>query len=179
MQRISSLALTLTLLGVPGFAAARTPNLQAQEQQQQKEKAKKKPKKDEPVAGPGESTDLGARERRAITRVLRDFADGFEGNSPRRVMENLDERFDDLPRFEDQVTAFLKQSGEMRIFLREASAEVKGDHAVLIADAEMVYTSKANLGPQQRRKERIQFDFNRTEKGWKIFEITPRHFFTP
>src|SRR5437879_13331778 len=67
----------------------------------------------------------------------------------------------------------------MRIFLREASAEVKGDHAVLIADAEMVYTSKANLGPQQRRKERIQFDFNRTEKGWKIFEITPRHFFTP
>src|SRR5207245_3754410 len=74
-------------------------------------------------------------------------------------MENLDERFDDLPRFEDQVTAFLKQSGEMRIFLREASTEVKGDHAVLIADAEMVYTSKANLGPQQRRKERIQFDF--------------------
>ena len=111
MQRISSLALTLTLLGVPGFAAARTPNPQPQEQQQQKEKAKKKPKKDEPVAGPGESTDLGARERRAITRVLRDFADGFEGNSPRRVMENLDERFDDLPRFEDQVTAFLKQSG--------------------------------------------------------------------
>src|SRR5437879_13015517 len=92
MQRISSLALTLTLLGVPGFAAARTPNQQAQEQQQQKEKAKKKPKKDEPVAGPGESTDLGGRERRAITRVLRDFADGFEGNSPRRVMRSEERR---------------------------------------------------------------------------------------
>src|SRR5437879_12089180 len=109
MQRISALALTLTLLGVPGFAAARTPNPQPQEQQQQKEKAKKKPKKDEPVAGPGESTDLGARERSAITRVLRDFADGFEGNSPRRVEEDLDERLEDLQSVEDKVNACVKQ----------------------------------------------------------------------
>lgn len=177
MRRISSLALALALLWIPGFAAAPTPDQPAQEQQ--KEKAKKKSKKGEPVAGPDESADVTARERRAITRVLRDFGDGFEGNSPHRVMENLDERFDDLPRFEDQVTAFLKQSGEMRIFLREASAEVKGDHAVVIVDAEMIYTAKTNPGPQQRRKERIQFDFNRTDKGWKIYEITPRRFFTP
>src|SRR2546426_9198079 len=63
----------------------------------------------------------------------------------RRVMENLDERFDDLPRFEDQVTAFLKQSGEMRIFLREASAEVKGDHAVLIADRKSTRLNSSHL----------------------------------
>ena len=178
MRRPFSLALALALVGVPGCASARTPAQQSQPKQQ-KAKTKKKPKKEEPVPGPGESPDAAVGERRAITRVLRAFADGFEGKLPRRVSENLHENFDDFPRFEDQVTKFLNQSGEMRLFLREATAEVKGDHATLIVDAEMTYSSKADPGQEKRRKERIQFDFVRTGKGWKIYEISPRHFFTP
>lgn len=178
MRRIGSLALVLALLGVVGCAAARTPGQQSQSNQE-KDKQKKKPKKEEPVPGPGESPDATAADRRAISRVLRDFADGFEGKSPRRVTEKLDENFDDLPRFEDQVTQFLEQSGEMRVFVRESSGEVQGDRAILIVDAEMVYSTKRNPAREQKRKERIQFDFNRTNKGWKIFEVTPRRFFTP
>ena len=184
MHAIMSLALVLALLGEPGCAGARTtgqpsPADQQQPDQSKAKKKEKKKKQDEPVPGPGESPDATAADRRAITRVLRDFGDGFEGHSPRSVTRTLDERFEDFPRFEDAVTEFLGQSSEMRLFLREASGEVKGDHATLIVDGEMVFTAKANPGREERRKQRIQFDFVRTGKGWKIYEITPRQFLTP
>jgi len=110
--------------------------------------------------------------------VLGDFQDGFEGHSPRRVTDSLDERFEDFPRFEDAVTQFLERTSEMRINLRESTTEVKGDHATVIVDAEMIYTDKAKPTLDQRRRQRIQFDFvYNPKKGWKIFEITPRQFF--
>jgi len=43
----------------------------------------------------------------------------------------------------------------------------------------MIFTVKANTSRDQHRKQRIQFDFVRTQKGWKIYEITPRQFFEP
>ena len=154
-----------------------------QEQQppdQQKEKKKDKKKKGEPEPGPSDSADAAAAARRVISRNLRDFADGFEGHSPRRVMDFLDEKFEDLPRFEDAVTQFLEQTSEMRLNFRESTNEVKGDHATVIVDAEMIYTDKAKPTQDQRRQQRIQFDlvYNQ-KKGWKIFEITPRDFFEP
>jgi hypothetical protein len=139
----------------------------------------KKKKEGEPAPGPGDSPEALERARRDVRRVLRDFSDGIEGSSPRRVMETLDEKFEDLPRFEDAVTEFLKQSSEMRVNFRESSNEVKGDRAVVTVDAEMSYATKDAPQRPQRRRQRIQFDFQRTDKGWKIFEISPRNFFTP
>ena len=178
MQVLSLFILALGLFLEPACAPVRVPDSQAQQQQQQEQEKKKEQKKNEPAPGPGDSPEAAARERRAISRVLRDFGDGFEGKSPRRVTENLDERFDDFPRFEDLVTQFLEQSGEMRLFLRESSAEVKGDSGALTVDAEMIFSRKSD-GKERRRKARVQFDFTRTEKGWKILEIHPRGFFTP
>ncbi len=98
----------------------------------------------------------------------------------RRVTELLDEKFEDLPRFEDAVTQFLERSSEMRMNFRESTSEVKGDHATVIVDAEMIYTDKARPAQDQRRRQRIQFDFvYNPKKGWRIFEITPRQFFEP
>lgn len=184
MNAILSLAVVLAVLGLPRCDAARTtgqpPPAKQQSDQSKDKKKEKKKKPGEPVPGPGESSDAAAADRRAITRVLRNFGDGFEGHSPRGVAENLDERFEDFPRFEDAVTEFLKQTSEMRLFLREASSEVKGDHATLIVDGEVVFNVKANPTQEHRRKQRIQFDFVYTErKGWKIYEISPRQFFTP
>ncbi len=195
MRKIVLTMIAWLLMATAGCAAARTTSQAAQAQQaeakeqpqakeqtqpkEQKDKDKKKKKKREPLGGPGEAADSATRDRRALSQVLRDFGDGFEGSSPRRVMENLDENFDDLPHFEGQVTEFLKQNGELRIWLREASGEVKGDRATLIVNAEMAYSTKATPARTQNRKERIQFDFIRTKKGWKIYEITPRQFFEP
>ena len=153
-------------------------------QQEQKKTEKKAPEKKatkpaQPVAGADETGEVPAPERRALTRVLRNLQNALEGNSPRQFAENVDERFYDFPRFEDQVTDFLKQNAELRLFLREVSAEVKGDRATLLVDAEMSFATKAQPTAQQKRERRVQFDFVRTAKGWKIYEISPRGFFTP
>ncbi len=181
-----ALALAMALAGLPVTAAifARSqpmPSPQDQQQQPDQTKDKKKDKKkkqDEPSPGSEDSPDNVAGARRAIKRVLSDLQDGFEGHSPRRVTGSLDERFEDLPRFEDAVTQFLERTSEMRINLRESTTEVKGDHATVIVDAEMIFTDKAKPTQDQRRRQRIQFDFVYSpKKGWKIFEITPRQFF--
>jgi hypothetical protein len=181
-----AIAVAIAFLGLPAFEAAFTmgkPSLAAQDQQQpdqSKEKKKDKKKKDETGPGAEDSPDNAAGARRAVKRVLSEFQDGFEGHSSRRVTEFLDERFDDLPRFEDAVTQFLERTSEMRINLRESTTELKGDHATVIVDAEMIYTDKAKPTQDQRRRQRIQFDFvYNPKKGWKIFEITPRQFFEP
>jgi hypothetical protein len=179
-------ALAIAFFGLPAFEATFTmgkPSLEALDQQQpdqSKDKKKDKKKKDEPGPGAEDSPDNAAGARRAVKRVLGDFQDGFEGHSPRRVIEFLDERFEDLPRFEDAVTQFLERTSEMRINLRESTTEVKGDHATVIVDADMIFTDKAKPTQDQHRRQRVQFDFvYNPKKGWKIFEITPRQFFEP
>ena len=181
-----ALVLAMAVAGLPVSAAAfarsqPVPSPQDQQQQPDQTKDKKKDKKkkqDEPSPGSEDSPDNVAGARRAIKRVLSDLQDGFEGHSPRRVTGSLDERFEDLPRFEDAVTQFLERTSEMRINLRESTTEVKGDHATVIVDAEMIFTDKAKPTQDQRRRQRIQFDFVYSpKKGWKIFEITPRQFF--
>jgi hypothetical protein len=176
----------VALVGLPvctaAFATSQPlrPSQDPQQQPDQPEKKKDKKKKQDDSPGGEDSPDNVAGARRAVKRVLGDLQDGFEGHSPRRVTDSLDERFEDLPRFEDLVTQFLERTSEMRINLRESTTEVKGDHATVIVDADMIFTDKAKPTQDQHRKQRIQFDFvYNTKKGWKIFEITPRQFFEP
>lgn len=179
MRRIGhttlALALLLGLSASPLFAQSQEPQKKPDKQEK---KTDKKAKKSDPAPPTGDTPDL-ATERKSLTRVLRALSDAVEGNSPRRLRDLLDERFYDFPRFEDQVTDFLKGNAELRMNLREATAEVKGDKATLIVDADMTYALKSTATVQQKRHERIQFDFVRTATGWKIFEITPRRFFAP
>jgi hypothetical protein len=179
-----ALGLVMALAGLPVVVAAfvmSRPARSPQDQQQppdQPDKKKDKKKKKDDSPGAEDSPDNAAGARRAIKRVLGDFQDGFEGHSPRRVTDSLDEHFEDFPRFEDAVTQFLERTSEMRMNLRESTTEVKGDHATVIVDAEMIFTDKAKPTQDQRRRQRIQFDFVYSpKKGWKIFEITPRQFF--
>ncbi|MBI1750625.1 MAG: hypothetical protein HY234_00070 [Acidobacteria bacterium] len=189
MRRTGLMALALALLlvlsadeglGLSGgsllFAQSQEP--QKKQDKQEKKTDSKKAKKSDQAPAPGDTADIAA-ERKSLTRVLRALTDAVEGSSPRRLRDLLDERFYDFPRFEDQVTDFLRDNAEIRMYLRESTAEVKGDKATLIVDADMTYALKATPTAQQKRRERIQFDFVRTAAGWKIYEITPRRFFTP
>jgi hypothetical protein len=185
-EKISLVVAMAAMLGGQPVCAAplalSRPAAARQDQQQpdtSKNKKKDKGKKDD-SPGAEDSPDNVAGAKRVIKRTLGDFQDGFEGKSPRRVTEILDERFEDLPRFEDAVTQFLERTSEMRINFRESTTEIKGDHATVIVDAEMIFTDKARPTQDQRRRQRIQFDFVYSpKKGWKIFEITPRNFFEP
>ena len=176
-----ALAIVIALAALPLCTAAFASRHPSAWQQDEPDKKKdKKKKKDDSGAGAEDSPDNVAGAKHAIKRSLGDFQDGFEGKSPRRVTDMLDDRFEDLPRFEDAVTQFLERTSEMRMNLRESTTEIKADHATVIVDAEMIFTDKAKPTQDQRRRERVQFDFvYNPKKGWKIFEITPRQFFEP
>lgn len=182
-----ALGLAMALAGLPVIAAAfavsqpaRPPQDQQQPSDQPDKKKDKKKKKNDSSPSAEDAPDNVEGARRAVKRALSDFQDGFEGHSPRRVTDSLDERFEDFPRFEDAVTQFLERTSEMRINLRESTTELKGDHATVIVDADMIFTDKARPTQDQHRRQRIQFDFvYNPKKGWKIFEITPRQFFEP
>ena len=187
MRRIGQLALALAVLlalsaagvprlsGLPLFAQSQEPQ---KKQTKPEKKTDNKAKKSTQAPAAGDTADL-ATERKNLTRVLRALSDAVEGNSPNRLRDLLDENFYDLPRFEDQVTDFLRDNAELRMNLRESTSEVKGDKATLIVDADMTYALKSSASAEQKRHERIQFDFVRTSTGWKIYEITTRRFFTP
>src|SRR5260370_34433988 len=167
-----AVGLAMALAGLPLCAAdlslgwhARATQDQQQQPDQQKDKKKgKKKKKEEPGPSAEDSPDNAAGARRAVSRVVHDLQDGFEGHSPRRVTELLDEHFEDLPRFEDAVTQFLERTSEMRMNFRESTSEVKGDHATVIADAEMISTDKARPTPYPPRREPLQSAFIPTPK---------------
>jgi hypothetical protein len=128
---------------------------------------------------PADDAGYDVRARDALRRTLRDFADALEARSPRRTRELLAAEFDDLARFEDSLTEFLRQAAELRVLLRAASTEVRGNRAVMIVDAEMIYSRRSAPGADQRRRERLQIDFVLTERGWEISQLTPRDFFMP
>ena len=152
---------------------------QSKPQTEKKDKKADKSKSDAQATTGNEPMDVN-KERKNLSRQLRAFQDGFEGKSVRRTLELIDSNtFYDYPHFKDQVTKFLEDSSEMRIYFRESTSEVKGDKATLIVDADMTYSLKTNAAAEQKRHERIQFDFVKTPKGWKIYEISPRRFFIP
>lgn len=118
--------------------------------------------------------------RRVLSRILRNFTDGFEALSPSTLRDWVDrDKFYDYPRFEEGVTVLLRSVGEMRVFTREVNVQVQGDRAVMIVEAEMALASRKDPSRSEKRRERITFDFQRTAEGWLITEINPRSFFLP
>ena len=178
MRKLFSVLLaTLLILGTGPSALLLA---QATEEKPKEEKKEKKDKKKKSKEEGTEPTGSDAEIRRALTQTLRGFVNGYEGQSPRSALENvLTDRFYDYPRFEDGVEEFLRSTGELRIFTRQVNVQVKEDRAVMIVDAEMQFSPRSDPSRQQRRSTQITFDFQRTPKGWKITEISPRSFFLP
>ena len=56
---------------------------------------------------------------------------------------------------------------------------IQEDGAQTILDAEMEMTRKDSAGAPERRRQQLARDFERTNRGWKIINITPREFFRP
>jgi hypothetical protein len=132
-----------------------------------------------PSPPPAGDAGYDFRARDALNRTLRDFSDALEARSTRRILEMLANEFEDRARFEDSLTEFLRQALEMRVHLRPASMEVQGKQAVVVADAEMIYSRRGAPGAERRRRERLQIAFVLTERGWEIAQLAPRDFFAP
>ena len=130
--------------------------------------------------GLGEDEAGGRRTRRILSRVRRDFTYGIEGLSPSGALSLIDrDRFYDYPRFEEELTIFLRSLGEMRIFIREVDVQMSGDRAIMLVDARMRFAGRLDPSRGEERSSQVTFDFERTEAGWRITEISPRSFFLP
>ncbi|MFQ5724136.1 MAG: hypothetical protein ACE5G6_06550 [Terriglobia bacterium] len=166
--------LVATLLGVTGWAVLAP--LYAQENNQESEKKEDKEKKKSKGSEPRRTRT----DREVLSRVLRNFVDGFEGLSPSSLRDWVErDKFYDYPRFEEGVTDFLRSVSEMRVFTREVNVQVEGARAEMIVEAEMVYAPRQDPDQTVRRRQRITIDFQRTSEGWLIVEINPRSFFLP
>lgn len=180
MKKGSCLGGILLILFLVGGVVAAEPVF-LQEEQEEKAQEKKQPAKaTKKKKSSGREPVSETNTRRLISRVLRNFTDGIERQSPSSLRDTVDrDKFFNFPRFEDGVTNFLRSLGEMRIFTRQSDVQIKDDRAVMIIDAEMVIVSRTDPSRRETRRQRITFDFQRTDHGWKITEIKPRSFFLP
>jgi len=117
--------------------------------------------------------------QRAITSLIRGLQMDLESASSRGVLSTIDSaKFDDYPRFEDMVERLTREN-TLRVYFRQANNIIKEDKAQTIIDGEMEMVRKDAAGQIQRRRQQIVIDFELTDRGWKIVNITPREFFQP
>jgi len=116
---------------------------------------------------------------RAITNVVRQMQMDLEASSRQGVLSNIDSaKFDDYPRFEDMIERLTRED-TLRVFFRQVNNSIKEESAQTVIDAEMEMTRKDSAGQLERRRQQLVLDFQRTSRGWKIINITPREFFRP
>ncbi len=116
---------------------------------------------------------------RAITRLIRQMQMDLEGSSSRGFLGNINyAKFDDYPRFEDMIERLTREN-ILRVYFRQVSNSIQGDNAQTIIDAELEMARKNSPARLQRRRQQVVIDFERTSRGWKIINITPRGFFSP
>ena len=73
----------------------------------------------------------------------------------------------------------LTREDALRVFFRQVNNSIKEDSAQTMIDAEMELTRKDSARQPERRRQQLVIDFERTSRGWKIVNITPRDFFRP
>ena len=116
---------------------------------------------------------------RAIAQAVRQMQMDLEGSSSRGFLSLIDSaKFDDYPRFEDMIDRLLRED-ILRVFFRQVTNSIEETRAQTTLDAEMEMTRKDSAGMMDRRRQQLVVDFERTSRGWKIINITPREFFQP
>ena len=128
-----------------------------------------------------EDDEAGGRNlRRVLSRVRRNYTNSLEALTASGALAVVDrDRFYDYPRFEEELTRFLSELGELRLFIREVDVQVGGDRAIMLVDARMVFAGRVDPTQRGERRSQVQFDFVFTDQGWRIVDIRPRTFFLP
>ena len=116
---------------------------------------------------------------RVLGGLIRELQMDLESSSSRSFLRHINSaKFDDYPRFEDMIERLTREDN-LRVYFRQASSSVKEDSAQTIIDAEMEMSRKDSAAQLQHRRQQMVIDFQLTDRGWKIINITPRDFFQP
>ena len=135
---------------------------------------KNKDKGSEPAPGPDEA-------KKQLTKLMREIQSDLEGGSSRSFLQRINQsKFDDYPHFEDTVERLMREDS-IRLNLRVAftAPPTPEGLAQVAADADMELAKKSSMAAPQRRKQQLTFDFEWTNRGWQINNISPRAFFNP
>ena len=167
----SKLAILLTLL--LGFAVA-APSLGLFSQLSAQDKKDKK-------KGGGESAPSPDEAQKQIGKLMKEIQFDLEGGSSRSFLGRINQaKFDDYPRFEDGVERLMREN-TLRVNFRTAftAPPTTEGAAQSSVDAQMELVKKDSMAPPTRRNSQVTFDFEWTNRGWKIVNITPRSYFQP
>ena len=127
--------------------------------------------------GPSNSDDIA----REIARIQRDLQFALEGGSAQGVLSLIDSaKFRDYASFQDTVERLLRED-TVRAYFRQVSGSSSAEEgrARSRVDAEMQLARKDAAGQMERRRQELDFEFERTRRGWRITNIGPRKFFEP
>jgi hypothetical protein len=130
-------------------------------------------------------TDASAAER-DVRRKIEELRGALESRMARSVMREIDPtELSAYAGFEDQVTALMDSTSDLRVFFRPGNVQVRPGSGTTPAraqaqvDAEMRYTLKSAPGQEKQKRQQLLMDFVKSESGWRIAKIEPRSFFTP
>ena len=143
--------------------------------------AKQDKKKDTKKKGGDEGAPDPQKAEKDLAKLMRDVQFDLEGGSSRSFLSKINQaKFDDYPRFEDNVERLMRENA-LRVNFRTAftAPPSTSGQAQVSADAIMELTRKDSKGAPQRRSQQMVFDWEWTQRGWKIINITPRMFFNP
>ncbi len=177
MTLVVLLASGLILVPASSARPGSRPGADDKNKKEEKKKDKKEKKSSEEAEGPAESKDLN----REMTRIVRELQFAMEGGSARALLSLIDPaKFDDYPRFEDMVERLMRED-TLRAHFRQvtSSAQAAEGRGQSILDAEMGLSRKDASGQVLRRRQQLTLDFERTRRGWRITNITPRNYFEP
>jgi hypothetical protein len=135
---------------------------------------KNKDKAAEPAPGPDEA-------KKQLTKLIREIQYDLEGGSSRSFLQRINQaKFDDYPHFEDTIERLMRDDSIRLNFRPAFTAPPTPDGIAQAAvDASMDLTKKNSMAAPQRRQQQLTFDFEWTDRGWQIDNITPRSFFNP
>lgn len=112
------------------------------------------------------------------TRILDDLRNGLEAHSRRRFLSAFDERVQGFPAIEEQIQAYFDRYEAFRMHYRISQTSVEGVRGIILVEVNLEQIPSGGGAPPQRRREQLRFELERSRKGWKIVDFSPRAFFS-
>ena len=111
--------------------------------------------------------------------LLYQFAQGMESRNARMTLGALDgTKFSGYQRFSEQVNAWFREMSGCRVYYKLKQATTEDGRGVALVDFEYEATPTAEGSSPVRRHEQMRFTFERSAKGWKIVDFSPRNLFS-
>jgi hypothetical protein len=118
---------------------------------------------------------------RRLSRILREMQLALEGSSANGFLAPFDgERFPDYLRFRDVIQRLMRENSARAAFeVADTAVFPSPEKAQIVLDAEMELSRRDAAGQTRRRSERLKMELQRTPRGWRVTNLSPRSFFDP